>query len=319
MKVEVLNIPYEIYYINNPIWVEVVNLQNFDKVDLEIFDVNNSNNTYSLTFDVFNDTVIFDLAIIVKAMMELPRYDQRFESAGLNLNRIRLQMNFSAYQIGDEPTLIQQLARSFIRGGLYAGNNINVQDGAELIESEKVPVWNGFPSMFAEIVGTEIEVSNLPPSDKRVLMKQIGCNPIYLGWLNSKGGYSFWLFENWNATLKTDKADTLDFYRQGHLSQNFMSLGNESTYNLSVETRVAREFYFHLKSLVNSPDVWVFNSEPIMQYFGNINQNMPPITASGWMRIHNNGNSFNWNGHEEVKEVSFDFDFIKSENRQVIW
>ena len=75
----------------------------------------------------------------------------------------------------------------------------------------------------------------------------------------------------------------------------------------------------HLKSLVNSPDVWVFNSEPIMQYFGNVNQNMPPITASGWMRIHNNGNSFNWNGHEDPKEVSFDFDFIKSENRQVIW
>lgn len=319
MKVEVTGIPYEMYFINNPIWVEIINAEMFQKIDLEIFDYYNPINSYDLTFDVFNGKVIFDLSIIVKAMMELPRYDQRFESAGLNLNRIRLQLNFSGYNIGDEPTLIQQLARSFVRGGLYAGNNINVQDGAELIESERVPVWTGYPSMFAEVVGTEIVVSSLPPSDKRVLMRQVGCNPIYLAWLNSKGGYSFWLFTNWSANLKSDKADTLDFYRQGHNSQNFMSLGNESTYSLTVETRAVRSFFFHLKSLANSPDVWVFNSESIMQYFGNVNQNMPPITASGWMRIHNNGNNFNWNGHEDAKDVSFDFDFVKSENRQVIW
>ena len=318
--IQVSGIDYEMYYVNNPIWVEIYNLTGFSKVDIEFTDYYNPNETYLITLDVFNDRALLNLASVGKSMMALPRLDQIYDGAGLQNNRKAVNLNFMAYNVGDdEPTLFKTKVITFVRGGFPFGNNIHLQDGAELIESEKVPVWNGLPSMYAEIVGTEIMQVGMPPNNKMDLRKPIGCDSVYLGWLNSKGGYSFWLFENWQMKLKSDKQDTLDYYRQSYEGQNFQTLGASSNYSLTVETRAERQYYNHFLSLVNSPDVWIFQPEKIIGWYGNINSVMPPVNGLTWRRINNNGNSFDWNGYEDVQDLSLNFDFVNTENRQVIW
>lgn len=307
----------EIYFINNPIWTEI----NTDGVKV-IVRVTYQAKQYTLTFDVFDGRVVFDVAIIAKVLMPLPRFDNIYFSPSLNLNFIR-DVYFQFLKIDNEGNLIgiDQMDRTFIRGGLPFGNNIPVSVGAALIESTTVPVWNGYPSLFAFVnENNEIQHQPLPPAEITDVRRERTCGGVYLSWLNSKGGYSFWLFETWELAQKAGKSDLIDTYDNGFLYQGFQTTGNETDYSIQVKTIVPNKYFNHISSLVNSPDVWVYNLESLMGYYESLlNPDIPPINNVMWKRIMNNGNTFNWKSDDIQKEVSLSFNIERSENRQLVW
>src|SRR5690554_6585430 len=311
---EVRGLNSEMYFINNPIFVEVET----DEKRL-LIEVIHNNITRELVFDVYNDLVVFDLAILAKTLMPLPHYDSIFEQQqSTNILR-NVRLKFYKIDEDDNQTLFYQTNHTFIRGGFIVGNNISVQDGAELIESDSVPVWVGYPSYYAEIEGTEIIWQSLPPQEKMDIIKERNCNGVYLCWLNSKGGYSFWLFEAWEMRIKADETEIINRYRPSYNYQGFQTTGNDSQYSLNVKSIIPKKYFNHIKSLVNSPDVWLYNLEDIADYYGNINPFIPPINNAIWKRIANNGNSFSWSNSEKTKEISFDFDIVNTENRRLLW
>lgn len=312
---EVRGFDSEIYFINNPIWVEIET----DGVKLGV-DVIHNGKTFNLLFDVYNNIVVFDASIIAKTLMPMPRFDNIYFSQTLDLNFIKnVQFVFTKYDNQNNGTQIAQQAHAFIRGGLIVGNNIPVTDGAELIEAETVPIWAGYPTLFAEVVGTEIEWQSLPPEGLRDVRRVRSCNGIYLAWLNSKGGYSFWLFEAWDINQKSSKSDLLDAYQPTFNYQGFHTTGNSTEYSINVKSIIPKKYFNQIRSLVNSPDVWVLSLEDILDFYGNLSSNYPPINGMVWKRIMNNGNSFSWSSEENQKEVTLSFDIVKSENRQIVW
>lgn len=311
---EVRGLNSEMYFINNPIFVEV----RTDEKKL-LVEVTHNNVTRELLFDVYNDLVVFDLSILIKALMPLPHYDSIFEEQQSKNILSNVRLNFHKIDEDYDQELFFQTSHTFIRGGLVVGNNIEVQDGAELIESDLVPIWNGYPSYFAEIEGAEIVWQGLPPQNKTEVMKARNCKGAYLGWLNSKGGYSFWLFEGWEMRLKAGKTDIIDEYKVGYGYQGFQTTGNDSDYTLNIQSLIPVKYFNHIRSLVNSPDVWLYKIEEKVGYYGNINPFSPPINNTNWKRVSNDGNSFSWNNEDKVKEVSFDFNIVKSENRRLLW
>lgn len=310
-------IPAEIYFVNNPVYIELRD-DNAKRIVVTAFNYSTLKE-YELTLDLYNGVAIFDASIIAKAMMPLPLNSIAYQEQGLNNNRVYIRFTFDSLDENDDVIDSQSYPLTFIRGGLVVGNNIYITDGSELIESERVPVWNGYPTSMAEVEGNQIIYRTILKPNEIEVMRTLTCNGMYLMWLNSKGGYSYWLFEIWEMELKSDKSDVLRAYKAGDNYQAFQTTGNKSTYSINVQSTIKKDYFNHIKSLVNSPEVWVFNLENYVDYFSNFNPAIPPINGMQWKRIHNNGNSFNWNSWEQTKEVSFNFDLVMSENREVLW
>ena len=313
----VSRIPAEIYFVNNPVYIELRD-DNAKRIVVTAFNYSTLKE-YELTLDLYNGVAIFDASIIAKAMMPLPLNSIVYQEQGLNNNRVYIRFTFDSLDDNDDIIDSQSYPLTFIRGGLVVGNNIYITDGSELIESDRVPVWNGYPTGMAEIEGNQIIYRTILKPNEIEVMRTLTCNGMYLMWLNSKGGYSYWLFEIWEMELKSDKSDVLRAYKAGDNYQAFQTTGNKSTYSINVQSTIKKDYFNHIKSLVNSPEVWIFNIENYVDYFSNFNPAIPPINGMQWKRIHNNGNSFNWNSWEQTKEVSFNFDLAFTENREVLW
>lgn len=310
-------IPAEIYFANNPVYIELRD----DAAERIVVTARNNSTLkeFELTLDLYNGMAMFDASIIAKAMMPLPLNSLVYQEQGLNYNRVNITFTYESMDSDDEIIDVQNQTLTFIRGGLVVGNNIYITDGSELIESERVPVWSGYPTGMAEVEGNQIIYRTILQDKEIEVMPTLTCNGMYLMWLNSKGGYSFWLFEIWEIELKSDKSDVLQEYRPTDNYQGFQTTGNKSTYSINVQSAIKKSYFNHIKSLVNSPEVWVFNLENFVDYYSNFNPVIPPINGIQWKRIHNNGNSFNWNSWEVRKDVSFNFDLVLTENREMLW
>lgn len=310
-------IPAEVFYVNNPIFVDIV-----DDYAKKIIITARNNSTlkeFEIVLDLYNGRAVFDMAIVGKAMLPLPSYLSTFESQGLHLNRVNVTFFFESLDENDEVISQDQRTFTFIRGGVVAGNNIYIRDGAVLTESERVPLWEGYPTMMAEIEGFEIIFRTILKPKEIEIMRTRSCNGIYFAWLNSKGGYSFWLFETWEFDVKSEGAEMIDEFRHGYNYQAFQSTGSKAKYSLNVQSTIPERYFNHIRSLIASPDIWVYKIENFVDYYGNLSPMFPPTNQTDWKRIQNPGNSFSWNSWEKTKDVSLNFDVVLTENREVLW
>lgn len=296
------------YLVNNPIWVDISDAP--ETIYLTFTSVPQTIDTLIAPYVIktFNGKTSFDLSEIIKAMMNEPSHPIGLLSGDiLPSNATTLTLRFQG-QEDDSEVLI---TKTFIRGGdATMGSNLTLTANAVLKESAKIPVWEGFQSAKYYLnENNRIVYTNILENAEIERMSAVNCNPLFLRFLNTRGGYSFWLFEEWEVTEKSKKTETIR--RRG----NPLDLGMEMDYSLETTTRVERKYNNTLSALLKSPEIYVHRIENLL----NKRPSFYAIRFTEWTRIYNAGGSMSWNSFEEMNEYTFKFDLLFNEKPTLIW
>ena len=296
------------YLINNPIWVDIVDAPETIYLTFPTIGENTTPLISPYVIKTFNGSASFDLSEIVKSMMNEPTHPETLISGDiLPTNSSTMTLRFQGVEDPDEVIL----TKTFIRGGdATMGSNLTLLANAVLKESEKIPVWEGLQSAKYYLnENNRIVYTNILTNAEIDRQSVVSCNPLFLRFLNTRGGYSFWLFEEWQVSEKSNKTERIQ--RRG----NPLDLGMEMGYELESTTRVNREYNATLSALVKSPEIYVHRIDRIL----NKRSSTEVGRFSDWTRIYNAGNSIRWNSFEEMNEYSFKFDLLFNNKPTLIW
>ena len=117
----------------------------------------------------------------------------------------------------------------------------------------QTPYWVGYPiaRYFIESRGNKCFIIKRPrdidalSGYNRMPIKS--CKGVYLKWLNSSGGFSYWLFEGYTPK-QTSKS--LGQYQN---SFKIGDLGNALDFEIDVYSKVKKEYLKMMTDLINSP------------------------------------------------------------------
>ena len=296
------------YLINNPIWVDISDAP--ETIYLTFSSVYQKSQTLIAPYVIktFNGETSFDLSEIIKSTMDEPQHPVGLLSGDvLPSNATTLTLRFQAVEDPDEVIL----TKTFIRGGdATMQSNLTLPTNAVLKESEKIPVWEGFQSAKYYLnENNRIVYTNILTNEEIERMSVVNCNPLFLRFLNTRGGYSFWLFEEWEVTEKSKKTHRIK------RRDDPLDLGLEMEYELETTTRVERKYNNTLSALLKSPEIYVHRIENLL----NKRISAETMRFTEWTRIYNAGGSMSWNSFEEMNEYTFKFDLLFNEKPTLIW
>lgn len=119
----------------------------------------------------------------------------------------------------------------------------------------------------------------------------------YIKWINSFGGWSYWLFYKGNENLITKEVGALlnDYNNLEDTTSPFVSLGKNSETSIQLSQEGITEFdYTILKDLVDSAKVYLFTGTPFSQ--NNFNDYVEVNLKAGNFRTSNSrGDQYNLN------------------------
>lgn len=239
-----------------------------------------------------------DLAPYVKGLLPKPYVpDGNYQNPVPNYQR--LSFTISETQ-GDTSQVFNN--KTFIRGfkRTKSDQGITLPVGTTLNNADRIPYWGSYPvARFLIHTDSTIRPQLVIDSQYTKQMRMpTACNPFYVRFLNSLGGYSFWMFNSWEWETSSDAVGVI----KRTTSINNESLGFTEQNTITVDTRVKREFYGMMRDLCVSPVVQVYNQ------FG-----------MEWLKIEMQGSSFQENNYEDLQEPTFTFDLMLNNNPQVIW
>lgn len=290
------------YYVNNPIWVTVDTSMDVDPTAVVNLSITiNATIVFSAKYYPLNGLVYFDLSEIIKGFLPEPSHPTNpISGQPISLSTVNATISLPGFNS----------TKTFFRGGEDSQRtNIQVPNEAVLSESEKIPVWTGYPYAKYYLNSSGItyytDILQVSEIEQR---KVATCNPVYLRFLNSKGGYSFWLFEDWEL-LKNSKTTSVIERRTSDLD-----LGLETSHELNISTRVEERYLSTLRALLQSPDVYIYNIQNIL-----VESNPQFQQSFVWTKIYNGGGNMKWNSYDSVHEFDFKFDLRLKSNPTLIW
>lgn len=241
-----------------------------------------------------------DLAPYIKGLMPKPYIPySSYTNPIPNYQRFNIAM--SETQTNTSNTF---LSKTFVRGFKrddepYA---ITLAVNEELNPADKIPVWGAYPSArFWIDASSEIQSTTVVESQYIKQMKvPVACNPFYLRFMNSLGGYSFWMFNAWDWQTKSKEEGVIE--RPTFLDNESLGFTEENI--VTVDSRVKREFYPLIRDLLVSPVIQVY------QQFS---------TTRTWKKIELKGNSITENNYEDLIEVSLSFNLHLNNKPSVLW
>lgn len=241
-----------------------------------------------------------DLAPYIKGLMPKP-YIPYSSYTNPVPNYQRFNIALSETQTNTSNTF---LSKTFVRGFKrddepYA---ITLSVNEELNPADKIPIWGAYPSArFWIDASSEIQSTTVVESQYIKQMKvPVACNPFYVRFMNSLGGYSFWMFNAWDWQTKSKEEGVIE--RPTFLDNESLGFTEENI--VTVDSRVKREFYPLIRDLLVSPVIQVY------QQFS---------TTRTWKKIELKGNSITENNYEDLIEVSLSFNLHLNNNPSVLW
>lgn len=297
MAVRITGLSSDLYYINNPIMVYLSNTLTFTRITVKIGDFAPISLT-PIADGLGNSAVTINLSPYLKGMFPVLRQDNNLLNVPIVVtyfNRVALA---GEVQIGTTT-----IVRDFVRGGIRTNQtNVNAQMNQVLSPTEYIPMWGGYPAVKSQIIiqdniksiaHTEL-IENEPLSQR---MKIKGCNPTYVKFLNSLGGYSSWLFEG-----VTDKQQNSN---QGIINNIITSdLGNELNREIEVYSKVPKRYVPLMQDLIISPEIYIYK-----------------ITGNGvvWERYLSQNNTIEHNPAKNAQEVKIKLKPFERFNPQTLW
>lgn len=181
-----------------------------------------------------------------------------------------------------------------------------VQTYVPLSLSERIPTWSNLPVGYATVEDEGMFWNNINFSDTSAFIDRqktpSGCKSFYIRFMNSLGGYNYWLFPLYEIIDNSDS--------QGFISNSIgkfdKSLGLESKTSVAVTGRVKKEYYGIFRDLIVSPVVQVYNTQ---EEFG----------VDDWVQLQMTSSTFSYSNNEVIQEVNFTFDIDYNINPTVSW
>lgn len=289
-------------YINNPIVIDFrENTPDITVVRYELR-ITNASTQFAQTFRFspnLDGTLKIDISPLIKSMFKKPKHN---EGVGPIDNSAREVFNLNFTCLFNTPTENNRTSTAisnnkvFFRGGIR-GQKFNVlviSDGI-LRSSDKLPVWPGYPTLEYSVGDNYNITQSIPgPLSNTEQMKVKGCNPVYLKYLNSKGGYSNWLFEGQNETMDTTNS--------GHSNSIFgiVDFGNETDFEVELYSKVPARYHGLMLDLIDSPEIYIFS-------------------GGEYIRVINSNNKMERGNFKKVYEVKFNFKRLTNYNAQTLW
>jgi hypothetical protein len=187
--------------------------------------------------------------------------------------------------------------KTFVSGGkrTYAANQ-TVSINKPLIPTEKIPQWGGYPIDYYYFnTSKQMVKSNVVPDELKEIRKIKGCEPSYIKFKNSLGGYSYWLFENTEYEDKSKNYGTINGI------DYLKDLGNEVESGITLTSKVPKRFMPLMFDLAISQEIYLFK--------GN-NQ---------WERLSSDNNKVNQNNFNTNEKVKLKFERHHRYNPSLLW
>lgn len=249
----------------------------------------------------FGESLSFDLAPYIKGLMPYaytPVDNNYNDYLGLIPNYKRFNISFYENQNNTSQTFLN---KTFVRGFKRENSPqaFTLPINTTLSPVDKIPYWGSYPTArFYIDSNSYILVDTIAnPTYFKLMPITANCNPFYVRFLNSLGGYSFWLFNAWEWNIKTKDNGVINRL----LDRD--SLGFSEENSIKVDTRVKREFFPLMKDLISSPMVQVYDK----------------FTPEQWTKLDLKSSSFTENNYEDLIEFNCSFDLNLGNKPQVVW
>lgn len=221
-----------------------------------------------------------------------------------NYQSISIAVAYYANANGTQTEAVSYLNKTFVRGWEEGKRNAayTVGSGDILRDADLIPVWNGYPAsmFFMEVDNTIRSTPAIPSTESKLMKVPSSCDPFYVRYLNSKGGYGFLLFDVWNWTTTSEDLGMINNSPHPFIKD----LGFDRDDTVTAQMRIRREFFPMFRALILSPVVQVYNK------FGNVGE---------WTQIKVVDSSFEESSFEDMVEVSAEFDLHLNINPAQVW
>lgn len=249
MAITIQGLEQDNYLVNNPI---LVRIKESSLIDYYSLNIGSYTNIIVTPINASNEIVV-DISSYVKSMFPLFNQNSNMISVQFNIRAIKKEM---LYPSGFATTIVSSVVinKFFCFGGrrINKSNQI-IQPSTVIKVTDKLPLWLGYPlTESIAYLGSINHSTPLQPSPLFYEQKKIkGCNSIYVKFLNSLGGYSYWLFEGISDQQKNNHLGILN-------NSHIEDLGNDLEKEIELYSKVSRAYMPLMQDLIISPEIYIY-------------------------------------------------------------
>lgn len=293
MALIVTGLTGDFFYSNNPIFISIQETEPYSYFTVKI-------GSYEpIRVTPVDGSARIDISSYIKSLIPNLNQDNTVQNIKIDV------ISWFSLPIGGASTVSSlSITKNFILGGVR-GNGANVQAATAtfLRPTEKTPYWVGYPVDESFITnsatGWYIQKTPLNPGVRTdVERRKIkGCNPTYVKFLNSLGGYSYWMFEGVTDQQKNTNS--------GIINNNVtIDLGNQFDRELELYSKVPIGYMALMQDLIFSPEIYIYR-----------------LGGSGviWDRYYSGSNTLDVNPAKSAQGVKIKLKPFNNYNPQRIW
>lgn len=307
----------DLYYSDNPIYISFEGIDPDVKyIDIYVSQIGSfGQGTPNRIYLNDDEDLLYDISPIVKAQFRKAENNTDYTTLTpfvIQNNWRRINFVFTEV-LNDLSESSIQISKTFVKGGKRVQEtNQHTSPGKVLSPVDKIPQWAGLPVSYNYFnTNRQMVKANLLPPDKKELRKNKGCNPLYLKFRNSLGGYSYWYFENWEEKSENKSLGYVSTY------SSFYDLGNEENLTIEATSKVPKRFYPLIKDLINSPEIYMY--KPSMVSSESSKPSLGGASRNDWERIKNSNNKSTQNLYNSNEKVKLKFERILKYNPSELW
>lgn len=295
----------DLFGVNNPILITIDGL--FPSTDyVTIYVYSTSGDQLTAPVELYlspkkRNIKDYDISELIRSVFDRPQHpDNVVNGNPIETNYIKVKIDVIEFdEVGNQLPNIYSEQKTFIRGGeVSQRTNVTFNIGQVLSDTVKLPLWGGLPIAKYYIDNNKrIAIDTIVSSGDIQKEPIIGCDPFYVRFLNIKGGYSFWMFPVWE---QQKKAKGKGYVLRNRPTDSF-SLGHTADIIVKAESRLRREQYAIAESLIDSPEIHVYNR------FGMV-----------WAKIEIEDSVFVINTYEDMADLNVSFSIQLNNDRSLI-
>lgn len=272
---DILGLENNYYLAGNDIWVQV---SNFAKIPLRL-ELKATNLNTGKTMPIFRlyadllNTFRFNLSQVVRPLQPYPDH--------IDVNTLQNYRLEFVVVFQDNTSEASILEKFFIRGGREK-NNISewyLNDGDKLIIAKWVD-WIGImlPG-YAKKIMSSLIVDFIPsPADTYKMILPSACNAKIIKFLNSLGGYQFWVFETFEINPKVKGGAPISVIPTQLRMDISRNTGTETVKEITLKTKTPVALQPIILDLIQSPEILMYDPEGTDE-------------ASSWQRLQLSGSN----------------------------
>lgn len=289
----ITGLEHNYYLAGNDIWIKIRDFVNTpEKLEIKVKNIGEGKELPNFTlYPSPNNDFHFNICLPIRALFPEP------EHLGNPLNTLQeFELIFTA-TLEDEEKDVRIFSKYFIRGGVekHTAKNWYLNENDPLIIQNWVQ-WEGVESPFLPQRIEDESIKEFTPDEVRKIKLNGNCEYKIIKFLNSHGGYQYWVFEHFELKIKTKAEKTIPRIAQHLQEDNFRNLGIKSETQISLYTKTPKDLQPIITDLIQSIDVLLYNPS------GTDNN-------SKWQRLIIDNNETLYNSFEAKYENKIAFSF----------